>query len=63
MIESLDRKAIDKYLQDWNERRLLEGEKLENLHFCSEDEEEDNDTDEEFEGEKQREMDNCKRNE
>ena len=44
----MDRKKINGHLYKWNKDRLKKGEKLENLHFCSEDEEEDNDTDEDF---------------
>jgi hypothetical protein len=42
----LNRNKINKILYDWNRKRLAEGSKLKELHFCSEDEQEDNDTDE-----------------
>lgn len=62
-LAELDREKIDHYLYEWNSKRLKEGETVENLHFCSEDEEEDNDTDEEFEVEQIRELEHCRKNE
>ena len=63
LLTSLDRKKIDGYLRKWNEDKLKRGDKLGELNFCSEDEEEDNDTDEEFQYEKAREFEMCQKNE
>lgn len=59
-VAKLNRQRINEYLYDWNDRRLKkEGLGLQSLHFCSEDEEEDNDTDEEFQVEQVRELEHC----
>lgn len=61
LLPALKRPQINRILTDWNAKRVQAGCQLEEMHFCSEDEEEDNDTDEEFEVEQMRELENCRK--